>query len=84
MKADWTGHTVGVEDAILELGFLEWENFDIRDMRQQGDVIEYDVSIGLLDFDADLYYVTDILIVYTQAGRKWELTSIETEMFRRI
>ena len=83
MKADLIGHNLTGEGLGWTFAALsEFEHFDIRSKQEQGDVIEYDVSMRLVDLTSDTHYLADVLIVYKQVDGRWELTSIVTKLYK--
>jgi len=85
MKADLIGHNLTGEGLGWTFAALsEFEHFDIRGKQEQGDVIEYDVSMRLVDLSSDAHFLADVLIVYKQIDGEWELTSIVTKLYKRL
>jgi hypothetical protein len=62
----------------------EYEQFDIRGKQMQGNVIEYDVSMRLVDIPSEARFLADALIVYRQAEGGWELISVLIKLFERV
>ena len=85
IKADLIGHYLTGEGLGWTFAALsEYEQFDIRDTQRQGDVIEYDVSMRLVDLASDEHFLADVLIVYRKGQDKWELISTVTKVFENV
>ncbi|MFC2047370.1 hypothetical protein ACFLTK_03755 [Chloroflexota bacterium] len=86
IKADLIGHNLVISGMpVWEFAALsEYEQFDIRGKQIQGNALEYDVSMRLIDLASDTQFLADVLIVYKKNDRKWALTSIVTKVFEPI
>ena len=86
MKVDLLGHRLVVGgQSVWEFAALsEFEQFDIRGEKTEGNVIEYDVSMRLKDFPSNTHYLADAFIVYKSVDGQWELISIGAKVFERI
>ena len=62
----------------------EFEQFDIRGEQRQGDIIEYDVSMRLVDFNTQQHYLMDALIVYRQSNGTFQLISIVPTLYTSL
>ena len=85
MKADLIGHELSGEGEGWKFAALsEFEYFDIRGEQVQGEVIEYDVSLRLVDLESNIHFLADILIVYKKVDGEWKLNSTVTKLFERL
>ncbi len=85
IKADLIGQRITTEQLRWTFAALsEYEQFDIRGKQTQGNAIEYDVSIRLVDLVNDTHFSADVLIVYRKVDGKWELASLLPTHFERI
>ena len=86
MKADLIGHilTTGEGTGWAFAALSEFEHFDIRGKQEQGDVIEYDVSMRLVDLVSDIHFLADVLIIYKHIHGEWELAAIVTKLYKYL
>lgn len=86
IKADLIGHIVFTsnEKTWTFAALSEFEQFDIRDEQRQGDIIEYDVSMRLVDLNTQQHYLMDALIVYRQSNGAFQLISIVPTLYTRL
>lgn len=85
MKADLIGYNLTDEGAGWTFAALsEFEYFDIRGKQEQGDVIEYDVSMRLVDLVSDTHFLADVLIIYKHIHGEWELAAIVTKLYKYL
>jgi len=86
IMADLIGHDLIWEGRpVWKFAALsEYEEFDIRDTKTQGNTIEYDVSVRLKDFATNTHFSADAFIVYREIDGKWKLISVVTKLFERI
>lgn len=83
IKADLIGHQ------LLSYGWTfaalsEYEQFEIIGEQKQGNVIEYDVTMELVDLPTDEHFLLDALIVYRMSDGDWELISILPKYFEHV
>ena len=82
IKADLIGSRIRTEQLQWTFAALsEYEQFDIRGKQMQGNVIEYDVHMKLVDLVNDTHFSADVLIVYRKVDGKWELVSLLPILF---
>ncbi|MFC1989644.1 hypothetical protein ACFLVW_03660 [Chloroflexota bacterium] len=83
IKADLIGHNLAIAGSpVWEFAALsEYEQFNIKGTQMQGNVIEYDISMKLLDQASNTHFVADALIVYRKNDGKWELISVVAKLF---
>ncbi|MFC2044742.1 hypothetical protein ACFLT8_06095 [Chloroflexota bacterium] len=83
IKADLIGSQLPGTPWTFE-ALSEYEQFDIRAKQIQGNALEYDVSMRLVDMASDTHFLADVLIVYKKIDGKWELVSIVPKVFKPI
>ena len=86
IQADLIGHQLTSKGLVVWkfAALSEYEKFNIRGIKKQGDVIEYDVSMRLVDLEIDEHFLADVLIVYRKSQDKWELISLVTKVFKHL
>jgi hypothetical protein len=85
IKADLIGQRIILDGQTWEFAALsEFEQFEIKGENEQGNAIEYDVSMRLKDFVSDTQFYVELFIVYKDIDGKWELVSIVTKVFERV
>ncbi len=85
IKSDLIGHqiTVGLSGWHFD-ALAEFESFIIISNQQQGDALEYDVTMRLTDFQWDAHYLLDALITYKKVDGKWQLKSITPKLYKQL
>jgi len=82
IKADLIGSRIKTEQLRWTFAALsEYEQFDIRGKQRQGNAIEYDVHMRLVDLVNDKHFSADVLIVYRKINGKWKLVSLLPILF---
>lgn len=86
IKADLIGHNLTISGVqVWSFDALsEYEQFNITGNQTQGNAIEYDVSMRLVDLASNTHFLADAAIVYRYSNEKWELVSVVAKTFQQI
>jgi hypothetical protein len=86
IKADLIGHnlTVAGTEVWQFAALSEFEQFNITSNQTQANVVEYNISMRLIDLASSMRFSTDVVVVYRHEALKWELISIVTKSFKQI
>jgi hypothetical protein len=86
IKADLIGHglTVAGTQVWQFAALSEFERFDITANQTQANVVEYDITMRLVDLASNTHFTAEIAVVYRQEMLKWELISIVTKSFKQL
>jgi hypothetical protein len=86
IKADLIGHALTVSGTqVWQFAALsEYEQLNITSNQTQANVVEYDISMRLVDLATNTHFTAEIAVVYRQEMLKWELISIVTKSFKQV
>lgn len=74
IKSDLLGKYIG--ESWYFAALREFLEFNINNVSDKGDILEYDVSMRLKDYDSQLIYQAKVLIVYKKANDVWQFISV--------
>jgi hypothetical protein len=86
IKADLIGHDLTIMGTqVWQFAALsEFEQFNITSNQTQANVVEYGISMRLVDLASNTRYSAEVAVVYRYTALKWELISIVAKSFRQI
>ncbi len=86
IKADLIGKNISLSGVVVwEFAALsEFESFEITGKQKQGNAIEYDVSMRLVDLASQAHFSANLAIVYKRSGISWQLVSVVAKEFKPV
>jgi len=86
VKADLIGQTMGDPFSFSWKfeSLAEFEQLEITDRRQQGNLLEYDVHMRLRDTNMDRFYTANTVIAYRRTNNRWDLVSVSRGSLQQV
>lgn len=85
IKTDLIGQTMGSMFGGWKFESLsEFQELKINNKKQQGELIEYDISMRLKDTNSGKEYRAEALRVYKKVDGAWKIASISRKSFEPI